>query len=240
MSLSQKFKQWFIKEQFQPSFWGLIFNPYYYSRQAIYQTVKKFAPEITGQVLDIGCGSQPYRQLFPVEKYIGIDTANSGHDHGGEMIDLEYDGQTLPLPDQSFDAVVCFEVLEHVFNPAKFLTEINRVLRPGGKVLITVPFVWLEHEQPYDFARYSSFGLRDLFTKHGFKVIKTEKYLNDARVLFLLINAYIISVTKNYPKIFKLVLNYSLTSVFNILGLLARVWPKSQDLYFGNIFLLEK
>ena len=55
---------------------------------------------------------------------------------------------------------MCNQVLEHVFNPDDFVREIARVLKPGGALLLTVPFVWNEHEQPYDYARYSSFGLR--------------------------------------------------------------------------------
>jgi SAM-dependent methyltransferase len=66
-------------------------------------------------------------------------------------------------------------VLEHVFNPDDFLNEVNRVLKPSGKLLLTVPFVWDEHEQPYDYARYSSFGLRSLLEKHGFSIVKHEK-----------------------------------------------------------------
>ena len=64
--------------------------------------------------------------------------------------DRSYDGKTFPFSDGEFDAVLTSEVLEHVFNPDEFLSEINRVLRDDGVLLLTVPFVWDEHEQPFD------------------------------------------------------------------------------------------
>lgn len=91
----------------------------------------------------------------------------------------------------SYGGVICNQVLEHVFNPDLFLQEIFRVLKPGGKLLMTVPFVWDEHEQPWDYARYSSFGLRSLLERNGFIVDEQRKTNADARVLFQLINAYL-------------------------------------------------
>ena len=76
---------------------------------------------------------------------------------------------------QSFDNVVCNQVLEHVFRPEVFLLEIHRVIKPGGNMLMSVPFIWDEHEQPWDYARYSSFGLKYLLENTGFEVIEQRK-----------------------------------------------------------------
>ncbi len=68
-----------------------------------------------------------------------------------------YDGNHFPFNDATYDVVVSNQVLEYVFNPDEFLNEIFRILKPEGKVLLSVPFVWDEHLQPLDYARYSSF-----------------------------------------------------------------------------------
>ena len=70
--------------------------------------------------------------------------------------------------------MLCNQVLEHVFNPDEFLLKINRVLKNDGKLLLTVPFVWDEHEQPFDYARYSSFGLKALIEKMVLKLLFTK------------------------------------------------------------------
>ena len=84
--------------------------------------------------MDFGCGSKPYESLFVnAKKYIGIDVEVSGHNHKDSKVDVFYDGKTLPFADKSFDAVVCFEVLEHIFNPDEAITEIRRVLKGDGE-----------------------------------------------------------------------------------------------------------
>jgi len=97
--------------------------------------------------------------LSEAASYIGVDLEATGHDHSNSKIDVLYDGKVLPFKDGQFDAVVSFEVLEHVFNLSEVMREINRVTTDSGYLLISVPFAWLEHEIPYDFARYTSFGI---------------------------------------------------------------------------------
>ena len=70
---------------------------------------------------------------------------------------------------------MCFEVIEHVFNIDEVLTEIFRVLKPNGLFLGTLPFVCEEHEIPYDFARYSSYGIRHILSKNNLPVLEFVK-----------------------------------------------------------------
>lgn len=131
---------------------------------------------ITGKVLDVGCGSKPYQDCFPlVSAYIGIDVETSGHDHENSKVDIFYDGLNIPFANKSFDSVVCFEVLEHVKNPKAILEEVNRVIKDHGSLLISVPFLFGEHEEPYDFQRFTSFGLLKLLKDANFNVISLEK-----------------------------------------------------------------
>ncbi|MEW6470164.1 MAG: class I SAM-dependent methyltransferase [Bacteroidota bacterium] len=210
-------------------------------RSAMYINVKRFSGYVRGKTLDVGCGSKPYLHLFRnATEYIGLDVEQSGHSHKLEQIDVFYDGQRFPFGENTFDSLVFFEVLEHVFNPDTFLDQIRTVVKPGGYCLITVPFMWGEHEQPYDYARYSSFGLRHLLEKHGFEVIRSKKYLTDARLIFLLINSYIYTVLKKYlPGLLAWTLIVPLSFLNNLLGLISYVLPGNQDLYFGSVYLLK-
>jgi SAM-dependent methyltransferase len=190
MKLFRHLRQLYRKQDFNPDFWGLFTNPFYIARKGLYHSIKSLAPEITGNVLDVGCGRKPYRELFNYSEYVGMDIENPGHDHANEEIDIFYDGKHFPFSEEKFDNIVCNQVLEHVFEPEMFLGEINRVLKTGGHLLLTVPFVWDEHEQPNDYARYSSFALKHLLNQYGFHLKKEIKSVSDIRLIFQLINAY--------------------------------------------------
>jgi SAM-dependent methyltransferase len=234
-------RRYLFIEQFRPSVLGIFLNPFYFARKAISDNIKYYADNINGITLDIGCGSKPYEKLFSSTKYIGVDLEVSGHNHTNSPVDIYYDGRILPFVNGYFDSIVCFEVLEHVFNPSEFLEEANRVLKPGGSAIFTVPFIWDEHEQPFDYARYSSFGLKHLFEKNGFTVIDSRKYLYDIRLFTLLANAYIYKVIRKLiPNKISYLFILPLATVNNILGHLFFILPKNRDLYLGNIFLLKR
>lgn len=164
------------RERFLPSALGVVVSPVYIIRNGIYKGVLRVAAGITGDVLDFGCGEKPYKALFRnARSYVGVDLEVSGHDHAQSKVDFFYDGRTLPFRDGRFDAVVSFEVLEHVFNVDEVLGEIRRVLKPGGQLLITIPFAWDEHEAPYDFARYTSFGIEEVLERNGIEVVELRK-----------------------------------------------------------------
>ena len=170
-----KIKEKILKNTFCPTIpWGLV-NPFFINRKLLAETIESEAQHLHGKILDYGCGSKPYKSLFRFYDYIGIDIENAGHPHTNEDIDLFFDGKTIPFEDGTFDSCFSSEVLEHVFDIDKSLAEIKRVLRPNGKILITTPFVWDEHEAPHDFCRYSSFGLKEIIERNGFRVIKQKK-----------------------------------------------------------------
>lgn len=231
-----------FKNNFYPGFFGLFFNPFFFARRELVRHVRLCAPAMTGKILDVGCGKKPYQKLFiNASEYIGMDIENSGHDHSQEEIDVFYDGKTFPFADKFFDSVLTNQVFEHVFNPDEFISEIKRVLKPGGQLLLTVPFVWDEHEQPFDYGRYSSFGIRHILEKHNFEIVKQYKSGTGIQALVQLFNLYIFK--KFYSR--HRVLNYLMTglfiSPFNLLGfLLSIVKRKDADLYLDNIVLAVK
>lgn len=237
----EKIKHVLRKEQFQPGILALFFNPYYFSRKGLFRHISLWAPLITGRTLDVGCGTKPYEKLFlSTTSYIGLEL-DAVANRKNKKADYFYTGTTFPFRNDEFDSVIVNEVLEHVFSPSDFLSEIYRVLKPNGILLMTVPFVWDEHEQPFDYARYSSFGLKHLLEKSGFEVIEYRKSINDIRVIFQLLNCYIYKKTFTKNVFVNLFTTFFLMSPFTILGeLLSKVLPKNEDLYLDSIILLKK
>jgi hypothetical protein len=122
-----------------------------------------------------------------------------------------------------------------------FLAEINRVLKEEGFLLMSLPFVWDEHEQPYDYARYSSFGMKYLLEKHGFQILEYKKTLQDVRVIFQILNAYIYKFTFPSNKILNFLLTVIFISPLNILGeILGKILPQNEDLYLDSVILARK
>jgi SAM-dependent methyltransferase len=235
-----KLKEYLIKEQFQPSIVGLFINPFYFARKGLFNNISSLAPAIKGKTLDVGCGRKPYEKIYPSTEYIGLEL-DTIENRKNKKADKFYDGKTFPFVDSEFDSIIANQVFEHVFNPDEFLTEINRVTKNGGCLLLTVPFVWDEHEQPFDFARYSSYGLKSILLNHGFKIEKHIKSVNDVRVIFQLINGYIYKKTVTKSKLLNYLFSVLLMSPFNILGLLLGfILPSNNDLYLDNVVLATK
>jgi SAM-dependent methyltransferase len=238
--MKSRIKKIIHDEQFYPSNLGLLVNPFYFVRKGLVENFKKFSHHISGNILDVGCGSKPYQKLFRYESYTGLDI-DSPYTRQRAVADYFYNGDIFPLEDESFDAVIVSQVLEHVFNPDGFLSEVHRVLNKNGKLLLSVPFVWDEHEQPYDYARYSSYGLKYLLEKHGFVIIEYEKSIADIRVIFQLLNAYIYKVSITENKLINLFVMATLIAPLNLIGsLLSIILPTNLDLYLDNIVLAEK
>lgn len=119
-------------------------------------------------VLDAGAGTAPYRAHFGRQRYETADFAQV--DKGYGSLDYVCDLTEIPVEDARFDAVVFTQVLEHVPEPAAVLAELGRVLKPGGTLFLTAPLFYAEHEVPYDFYRYTRFGLAHLLEEAGFRI----------------------------------------------------------------------
>ncbi len=232
-------KKLVLKHQFNPGFGGIFLNPFYIARRDLHKHLSDLGKKITGKTLDVGCGTKPYEKLFNHSQYVGLEY-DTGIDSEKKQADFYYDGKTFPFTENEFDSVVTNQVLEHVFTPDDFLSEISRVLKPGGKLLLTVPFVWDEHEQPFDYARYSSFGLTALLEKHGFKIIELRKSVNDYRVLGQLFNAYFYKITRRNILLKNAVLLLVMAPVTIFSILFSKLLPKNDDLFLDNIVLAEK
>ena len=127
---------------------------------------------LSGRLLDIGCGTKPYKDMLSpfVEEHIGVDHEATFHDKSN--VDLFGTAYEIPADDETFDSAICTAVLEHLEEPEQALRECFRVLKSGGYAIYSVPFIWHLHEEPRDFYRYSKYGLKYLFEKAGFEVLK--------------------------------------------------------------------
>jgi SAM-dependent methyltransferase len=134
-----------------------------------------FAAEVPAgsMVLDAGAGEAPYEPLFRHANYEAADFARvPGKKYSSQtyICDLA----SIPVEDARYDFVVFNQVMEHLPDPLLVLNELKRVLKPGGRMIYSAPFFYEEHEKPYDFYRYTQFGVRHLFDKAGFAVEKLE------------------------------------------------------------------
>lgn len=236
----KRIKRYLKRQSFQPDIFSIAINPFYFIRRNLFINVRKYSPFLKGRLIDLGCGRKPYENLFSVDKYVGVDIEQSGHDHRNSKVDVFYDGKYLPFDDNTFDSAFCSEVLEHVFETDQTLQELRRVLKPGAMILITVPFCWNEHEIPYDYARYSSFGIRYLLEKNGYEIIESKKSGSFSQVVFQLMALYFFDLFRNLGST-----GYAISLIFvfpiNLVGLiLIKLMPLNDSLYFNNIILGQK
>lgn len=141
-----------------------------------------------GTVLDIGAADRWIERHLPREvRYIALDYPSTGRDLYDARPDLFADGAHLPLADASCDGVICLEVLEHVSAPAEVTFEIARVLKPGGRAWLSMPFLYPLHDPPFDFQRYTEYGLRRDLVAAGLTVCRLQKADHALRTAGLLV-----------------------------------------------------
>lgn len=146
---------------------------YPYERHAILDFVINSSAQLPSgsHILDAGAGDAPYRELFHHCTYVTCDYLGTMyHDKDRYKPDIECDLRHIPTLAKTFDAILCTQVLEHIDDPLAVLREFHRILKPGGHLFLTVPFMWPVHMQPYDFYRYTPFSLRNLFSRSDFLV----------------------------------------------------------------------
>jgi ubiquinone/menaquinone biosynthesis C-methylase UbiE len=133
----------------------------------IYKDVKKYLPGYQGNVLDIGCGQSPYKFLLndKTTKYFGIDIveADSFGYHNQDI--TPFDGRNIPFKDETFDAIICTEVLEHVQDFQYLIDEIYRTAAKNAEAIITIPWSARYHYIPFDYFRYTPSSLKTMFSR---------------------------------------------------------------------------
>lgn len=121
-------------------------------------------------LLDLGCGSRPYAYLYKphFKKCIGADLAEGPFPK--KEVDIHCEATAVPLPDGTVDFILCTEVLHDIREPELFFREVFRLLKPGGQLFLTSPFLVPIVDGTYDHYRYTEHGLRHHLLKGGFSV----------------------------------------------------------------------
>jgi SAM-dependent methyltransferase len=144
------------------------------SRIRLYEFVARAAASTpsSSRVLDAGAGDLPYADLWRHTQY---ESADVGRIHGHET-ELDYlcDLESIPVEDHRFDAVLLTQVLEHVVEPQAVLHELHRVTKPGGKLWLSAPLFYEQHEVPHDYYRYTEFGIVSQVERAGFVVDEVD------------------------------------------------------------------
>ncbi len=163
MSLSSRFKA-FARQHLAGS---RLIDPYYISHSTLSAAIRQASQNVnTDRLLDIGCGEKPYRRYFTAQHYVGIDLPT----YGLQAVDLFGSALRIPFRDATYDTVLCTEVLEHVSEPDQLFDEVTRLLKSGGTLILTTPQTWGLHMEPYDYFRYTRYGLEALAQQAGLTV----------------------------------------------------------------------
>jgi SAM-dependent methyltransferase len=145
------------------------------TRKLLLNSIKEVSLFAKGDLLDVGCGESPYINLFKpkVSRYIRTDWTKSFH--GLDGIQVYSSALNLPFKAETFDTVLCTEVLEHTFNPERVIEEIIFVLRKGGVAILTTPFLFWIHEEPYDYFRPTKFFFQQVAWKYDAQIVYVKE-----------------------------------------------------------------
>jgi SAM-dependent methyltransferase len=148
------------------------------------------------RVLDVGCGRKPYYPFFAerATEYVGVDIVEN------PAADLLGPVEALPVPDASFDLVLCTQVLEHADDPIQAVRELRRVTAPGGRVLASTHGTWVYHPSPQDLWRWTHTGLRRLFETNGdWDAVEVTPGVGTAGTLAMLFGTYLDIALRRTP-----------------------------------------
>ena len=148
-------------------------HPYFLHLRSLFADLEHASSHARGRLLDIGCGNKPYEKMFAarISEHVGCDVVQSSE----TRVDVICEATAIPLPDATFDTVLCTQVIEHVADHRLLLREAFRLLKDDGILILSGPMCWPLHEEPYDFFRFTEHGLRYLLENVGFEVIQIQR-----------------------------------------------------------------
>lgn len=192
------------------------------------------------RVLDLGCGEKQYQHFFSQADYVAIDVQSSGRPDELKLADIYFDGVNIPFESDFFDVILCSQVLEHAKDPLALMKEANRVCKSNGAIILSVPFVYPEHEEPYDFRRYSAFGVYQLAEKLGCRINYIVKDSKSIEVITVLLNLFLVnSLLPNIKWVKPAVSAVFCFPAQMIAMVLSNILRDRQDLYFNIVVTLR-
>jgi len=226
-------------------------SPYFLNKFYLVRDIKYINKKynFSGSLLDIGCGSKPYTDLFnKIKEYKGIDFKDYlvNKDFWARKPDYFFSNGysktlTLPFKNESFDNVVSFQVLEHHPNPQKLISEMFRIVKKKGYILLTVPFLGGIHEEPHDYQRFTKYGLIELFKPYKCKILEIKEQGALFSTISMLLNEYLNNfAAKNKLFYFISVLIYLPFLLLSYVSLLLDKIFKSDKIFFNYLILVKK
>ena len=204
--------------------------------ESIRRALQESTSFVNGLVLDAGCGARPYEQIV-VEaggRYVGIDVEIRGN-RGADVV---ANSLNLPFKDETFNTILSTQVIEHVRDPSRLMEEAARVLKRGGHLILTAPMMWPLHEEPYDFFRFTRFGLECLVEHSGLTCMRLDERTGGWRSLAQLLALTLNDIfgKKRFPRVLsKLVM----VPVMFLATLLDRLLPY-RKLTLGYLLIAKK
>lgn len=202
------------------------------------------------KILDYGSGDQRYKKFF-IEKntYYSLDVKKSGHPkikNNTFIIDASIKKKSK-IKNSFFDIIVCTEVLEHVIHLDFTIKEMKRVLKKNGLIFVTTPFVWPEHEIPYDFRRFTSYGIKKLFLENNFKILESKKLILQNKAFSELIRAILnkslnIKHNKKFNKLILIFIRIYFKFIVTFIQIFLKLFIPKQfqnDFYLGNLLIVQ-
>lgn len=240
-------------------FWNLftdkfgltIIHPQFIMLQFTRLAIEKIKSKNRGKVIDIGCGRAPYKQeILPfLESYTGVDNPKTAKLYqSSQTVDVYADAEKLPFDSSHFDTALMLQVLEYINNPLQALSETSRVLKKGGYLILTSPFLYPIHDYPHDRNRYTEEMLTDLLGKAGFSNIKITVQGGFLDFWFQSLNVFLFKRIQDLLKfkkdilglgilIFLLLITPTLVLLTNLLCLILK--PLTKSLNYPNYFPLN-
>ena len=214
-----------------------FFHEDYRFFQQIISLIHPYMDKSYGTILDFGAGNSPYKDLFECKSYVSLDVAQNE----SRSIDLIVKpGEEIPLPEDSIDLALCMDVLEHCDEPKFVLQELRRVLKPGGHLLISVPFINREHEMPNDFFRYTSSLFGKVLNDNDFFDIEIRKVGNRWFTIYSVWNESIILNSEQthggyIGRLLRQGLRYTLIPILNMTAFSS--WPSPDAGVYHHLFI---
>lgn len=176
---------------------GSMFHPQWLSDRFHRNSQKALKKLRNATVLDIGSGNAGYREMIhPSNTVFAIDYPETNARYRLNP-DAFADARCLPVQSVTADVALLFEVLEHIDAPERVLGEISRVLRPGGELYISVPFIYPIHDAPNDYWRFTRYGIERLLYRHGFTVEKVTTHGNTICVALQMVNLALLEACRS-------------------------------------------
>lgn len=186
-----------------------------------------------GKTLDVGGGSSKYREIITktVSDYLVSDL------YGELGVDVVTDARKMSFPDASFDTIVSFQVLEHIDDTTAAVREMYRVLKRGGCVIATAPFLGAEHGHPSDYHRFTIEGIQWHFEHVGFTTVACGKQGSTFSVIAELVRFVVLNPYKKHGRVRRGIVDriLQLLKIFDRKGFL-----QNADLYAGVHIVAQK